>query len=285
MLQPVTFTTVKQRTIVIIGETPTFGGARAKPIHVVSRPSIKMPVGVAITDSYGVPTISASGGYHTPLNFVAQALLKLGFLPHQSSVGGTGFLADNGAPASYYNFKQRLPYEVDPYFDTGNQLGVMPGVILAPGSQNDGNSALDGAPGSATLDTAIRQTFDTLQANYPGVPIFTSPAERAYRGNSANNANDVLVAAQMLTAATTTAAGGARVESITVLDPCGNGVGVTGIAALLFGTGYQGATTGDGPADLLWWTDASHPNREGARWLAHYWSQAIAGAHYYAALT
>lgn len=281
-LQPVTFSTVKQRTIVIVAECCTFGGVNAHPTHTVSRPSIKIRSAIAMTDSYGVP---AGTPYRTPLSLFSQAIFGLGFLPHVSGYGGTGFLADNGQPASVYNYNNRRPHEIDPYYDLGNENGVQPAFWIAAGTQNDSNTSLNGSPSTSAVRTAAATLFDTFQTNFPGVPGFTSTAQRMYRGNTTNNNNDILVATQMLAASTTKADSSARTDVIPVFDPCGNASATTGVAALVGGTGYQGATTGDGASDLFVHTDASHPNREGARWLAHYWRQRIANTYEYGLVT
>lgn len=227
----------KKRTIMLEGEAFTFGGIRHFPTDTVSYPAIGNPPKLLlIGDSYTVP---GQGQFRGARGYPFRLARRLGWDVHIAGFGGTGY-TNAGSGNKYYN---RIADEVTPFgpYD----------AIIVQSSTNDR---------TILQSSDVQQVLETLIASYPNTPVYGTKVMHLSRGNSTLNSQDDAVDAIVETVANSV--------NVPLYDPIGDGT--------FYGTGYQGATTGDGNADYYVWTDSSHPSPEGsialgddfARWLS-----------------
>lgn len=227
----------KKRTIMLEGEALTFGGVRHFPTDTVSYPATGDPPRLLIIgDSYSVP---GQGQFRGARGYPFRLARRLGWDVHVAGFGGTGY-TNAGSGNKYY---ARIADEVTPFgpYD----------AIVVQSSSNDR---------TVLQSSDVEQVFNTLLGAYPDTPLYGTAVMHLSRGNSTLNAQDDAVDAIVETAAGNL--------NIPLYDPIGDGT--------FYGTGYQGAATGDGNADYYAWTDSSHPSPEGAialgddfaRWLS-----------------
>lgn len=223
-------------------ESATFGGFYFLSTDQLSYPNWRAGKLLLLGDSFSVP---GQGQYRHSLGFVPMLGRALGMDIHLSGQGGTGYRAKGFVSfgpvveSNLLNYEQRMPYDVDRYFDDTHQ----PDAIVVLGSQNDRSGEFDG---TVTLDNSIAAVLGGLYDRFPNVPLFATGLMHT-RTETWNNEYETI---------------NAQIKAYIDAHPAMN---IQYVRSLLqdgntYGTGYQGATNGSGPSDTLTWTDSSHPS-------------------------
>lgn len=223
-------------------ESATFGGFYFISTDQLTYPNWRAGKLLLLGDSFSVP---GQGQYRHSLGFVPLLGRALGMDVHLSGQGGTGYRAKGFVSfgpvveSTLLNYEQRLPYDVDRYFDDTYQ----PDAVVVLGSQNDRSGEFDG---TATLDNSIAAVLGGLYDRFPGVPLFATALMHT-RTETWNAEYETI---------------NTQIKSYIDANPDMN---IQFVRSLLqdgntYGTGYQGATNGTGPSDTLTWTDSSHPS-------------------------
>jgi hypothetical protein len=159
-----------------------------------------------------------------------------------NNLGSCGYIADNGGTRSDFLEQATVDF-------SGEKFDLVWGM----GSRNDYGLAASAAAYQALIQTWV----STVLADNPDTIIFlTGPIYH----NSAAHAS---ASAQLQTTATKAVAA-ANPRSCAYVETCGNAVVAD---PWVFGTGKQGATTGNGNADLVIGPDGTHPTMFGHQYL------------------
>jgi hypothetical protein len=223
------------------------GGFVLRPSDVISAPAGSVNAGsmIVVGDSYAIAQNLAAWvawPHRLARRFGYDRVFVSGF-------GGTGILANNilNVGTTGGNYRSRL---------TADRASLPNDVsfVVVQGSTNDGNYAI--GDGGTALNAEIAALVAYVQAQWTNATIVFTSTLRC--GNP--TANDLSVSA--LYKAKCAALG------ITYIDQIA--------AAHYTGTGTSVAPTGDGNADWLLQTDASHPTSDGQRDIADWLSEQIA---------
>jgi hypothetical protein len=205
------------------------------------------------------------------LGFPFKTMRWLGWEGINQSSPGTGYL-NTGGGASSATYISRI--------GDLQACSPPPDVIVAPVSWNDRQGASPGVFTPGALDTAIRTLVNAIRTGtlpnaatvpivIPGIAVgfsWDTPVSGAAGNTGTQAANN-----QGRTTVQSLASTDANVHWIET-DPLNS----LTLGHWSYGTGHQGAVTGDGPADVYIWTGAAHPGYSGHTALGLYMAQLIA---------
>jgi lysophospholipase L1-like esterase len=231
------FSSFKFRKILIEIDGGWFGGINISNTGTLFPPTRKpTPKAVIFGDSF----TGGSGADGASITGYAEQLsLMMGWDYWNSGVGGTGYMN----PGTQTTFGTRVQHDV---------IGYNPDVVLIQGGQNDTTYTATQVQSAATtlyniIKSALPNALVVVLGNFSlsGTPT-----------TNITNTRDALKAAAL-------SAGLPYIDPISGITYDSKGVAIKTTSNWWTGTGRQGATTGNGNADLFTWTDNGHPSQAG----------------------
>lgn len=236
------FSSFKFRKVLIEVDGGWFGGINISATGTIFPPTIKKsPKAIIIGDSFTGGT-GADGGSIT--GYSEQLAWMMGWDYWNSGVGGTGYMN----AGTQTTFGTRLQHDV---------IGYSPDVVVIQGGQNDTTYTGTQVQASAT------SLYNTIKTALPNalIVVLGNISLSGTPGSPVTNTRDALKSAAL-------SVGLPYIDPISGItyDSKGNAIKTT--SNWWTGTGRQGATAGNGNADLFTWTDSGHPSQAGHDYIA-----------------